>query len=306
MTEAMTHAITSVLHMSAADFRKVQARVKGSGHEHAKQVSGARNKGHLAKLMISRGGGFSKFVGSALNAVNPWHWASTFNAWQHSKTQNETMTAGDHDMAHMVDQAYKPVEGRTGAHGWTYLDEHSDEKHAVFHKPAGGKGPGKRDQYLLSIRGTADAGDLLPDAFITAGAQDQSADFQASLAKAKDLQGKLKGDWSVGGHSLGGTKAMWVAEQTGVDSFAFNPGFHAAADDIIDTGYKGHNVFLVRGDPVSNSIMARKNPNLKMLTTGTSNPLENHSMSNFVEPTRQTQSDVRATAATKFKQRFAG
>lgn len=301
-SKAKDHAISSVLHMSHSDFRGVMKSLKGSKSKHAPEARKSRNKRHLASKMIGEGGGFSKMVGAAVNLTNPWHWASTFNTWQHSLTQNERMTENDHDMAWMADQAYKEVGARTGAHGWQYLEERSDEIHAVFARPSGGVGPGKRDQYLLSIRGTAGVDDLLPDVFLALGKQDESKDFQQSLQKAQRLQEELPGEWSVGGHSLGGTKAMWVAQATGVTSYAFNPGFHSAADDIIDTGYEGHNLYVVRGDPVSNTILARENPNLKIVTTDTFDPLTNHRMSNFVEPTRQTQPDTACEiAAAQFK-----
>jgi hypothetical protein len=155
------------------------------------------------------------------------------------------------------------------------MQEHSDERHAVYKR----KGI---DGYMYSIRGTSDKNDLLPDAHIVTGTQHKSKDFQQSLARLEELIEQLGGEWSTSGHSLGGTKAMWIAEQLGLESYAFNPGFHSAADDVLHPDYHGHHVYIVKGDPVSNSLLLRDNNDLKVLDTEDHDPLKTHSSTNFV------------------------
>lgn len=271
----MQHTISSVIHLTPADFQKVKAAAashKGPGQKHADVIKSARNHGHLASMMTSRGGGFSKFVGSLVKAANPWHWKRTFQQWKHNSSQSAKMTPQDFEISHMVNQAYVKPGKRTARDGWEYQGADSDKNHAVYHRG---------DERMFAIRGTKDFHDLLPDVHIVAGNQQQSSDFQKTNKKLKGLMDK-GGDWSVAGHSLGGTKAMWLAEQNGLKSYAFNPGFHAAADDVLDTEYEGHNVYTVHGDPVSNTILARPHSNLKVLGASSFNPLQNHAMSNFV------------------------
>lgn len=174
----------------------------------------------------------------------------------------------------MSKQAYQPIESRKDINGYTYLNEDSNQGRAVYKNG---------DKYVLAYKGTSTLKDLAPDAAIAAGIQEKSSDFQNADKDYKELKQKYGGTWDVTGHSLGGTKAMMVAQNNNLNSYVFNPGFVAPSDDRIDTSYKGNNYYLVKGDPISNSLLSKPLENLKVLP-GEINVLKNHGIDNFVKP----------------------
>lgn len=293
MSRDHEHTISSILNLSRKSFRAVRDRASRLGGVHAPHVARARDHRHLAQIALERGAGFSKFVGSMVKATDPRHWWNTFQTWRHNADETWQMTPEDHDMAQMVNQAYKPTDDRSSPEGWSYLGDRSDDSHAVYQR--GGPVP----SYNLAIRGTQGVADLLPDVHILSGTQELSEGFQESNDVLQTLMADLGGDWRVSGHSLGGTKAMMLAEHNGLESHAFNPGFHAAADDRIDTTYKGHHVFVVKGDPISNTILAREHPDLKVIPSVSLNPLKNHSSENFLREGGSLWADVGGRLGTE-------
>lgn len=60
-------------------------------------------------------------------------------------------------------------------------------------------------------------------------------------------------------------------------------GYNAITDDRINTDYDKHHFYFVNGDPISNSMMAHKLKNVKILPmTSYYNPLKNHTIKNFI------------------------
>ncbi len=276
MDKDHAHALSSLVHLPSSSFPLLQQALRHKSGPHAAKARTARTHKEMVGMAVEEGGGFSKMVSSVIGLVNPLHHKETVLNWRHSMQQRESMTAHDFDMAHLASQAYAETDQRKGRGEWSYLPGLSDLKHATWRHSSG-------NRYAMSIRGSKDAGDILPDVHIAAGTQDSSQDFQDTFARAQFLEASLPGQWDYVGHSLGGTKSMWVAQQMGGDSYAFNPGFHAAADDIIETNRDGSHVFLVKGDAVSNTIMARRHQQLKVLNSSTLDPLANHGMSNFLD-----------------------
>lgn len=146
---------------------------------------------------------------------------------------------------------------------------------------------GTNDQ---SIHDTAEArkqhfyGDLIADANIFGGAEEQSMDFHKAEHRVKQAIAKYgKENVHLTGHSLGGTKALYTSSLTGLKANAFNPGFSPM--DILAHStklfgrkwdYSKAQAFIVPGDPVSTS--AYLQPGLKINTE-----LENDQYKHIVE-----------------------
>lgn len=235
---------------------------------------------HLAKKVMEEGSGFVKVLKSTLNLLNPVAHFKTAKQILFNLKQRGKMNSAEKTFAKMAQDSYLEVGSRKGESegidGWKINSQFSNKRHVVY---------SRGNNHTFVLRGTADTADLMPDLGIIAGTSDKSPAFIEARKQFEAAQKALGGIWNTTGHSLGGTKAMFLAQNSGglVSSYAFNPGFHSFADDRIDTKYDKHHVFTIQGDPVSNSILTRDLAHLKVSDAASFNPLKNHSMSNFVE-----------------------
>jgi len=227
--------------------------------------------------VMQQGAGFQQALKRTLSLANPFHYRTLIrNIFAAFKNKNK-MKPVDHEYAKMSQQVYMKPGGRDETVGrWKRLAEHDNVDHAVYQNlPA--------SNYVLALKGTNSLKDLAPDIAIIAGRQDKSAEFKRELEFYRKIQKELPGEWRTTGHSLGGTKAMFLAQKTNTPSHAFNPGFTSLTDDVIDTEYGKHKVYLIKGDPVSNTIMLRKNNELVVLPSEGVRPTTNHTIANFLD-----------------------
>lgn len=199
------------------------------------------------------------------------NWKNNLNKKSADLTDEEIIRAK------IASESYNHVNNRKQVGDYVYLPQESGAGHAVYkHK--------NKNQYILGYKGTSDIKDLVPDLSIAAGVQEKDQGFRDAQDIYSKLKDEHKGDWETVGHSLGGTKAMWVAQNNNIKSHAFNPGYVFLTDDQINTDYDKHNVYLVKGDPISNSIMSKQLQNLKVLPSASRiDPLQNHAVENFVK-----------------------
>lgn len=230
------------------------------------------------------GGGLKKIVSSAVNLFNPADYKRKHKQIQENLKRTQEMSAEEKTRAYLSAEAYKQKNKRLqNVHGYSYLAEHSGPEHAVYVNP-------KTQHHILSFKGTNSLKDVIPDIHIATGTQSKSSRFKNAVEKLKHLKEKLKGTWETTGHSLGATLAMYAAQKEGHTSHAFNPGFVSGADEDIDTQYKGHNIYLTKGDPFSNSILKRPISNLKVQEKASIfNPILNHSITSFLRGKTQEQ-----------------
>lgn len=224
----------------------------------------------------NEGAGFAQLLKTGINLVNPWHWKQIIGAAIHNAKHSNKMNQNSFEMAQMAKDVYSNT--RQNINGWQYLNHLSNKDHAVYSNGS---------QYRLSIKGTSQLKDILPDLKIIAGTQNSSRDFKNSLDYFRNLRaqtGTTRDQWQVVGHSLGGSKAMWIAQNENIQSHAFNPGYHNATDDRINTRYQGNNLYFTAGDPISNTMLFNKLPNATLLPAQGINPLKNHTIDNFVNP----------------------
>ena len=269
----------TLIDMQPEEFGRFKQHLRRVGMTEASQ---AITPQHLAAKSVYKGSGFQKAVKSSLSIFNPLAVGRTVSQVHKSFKQKKKMTPLEQQFAQLAQDSYKDQGDRQGEkegglHGWKIEHKFTDDRHVVYTRG---------NQHVMAYRGTADSKDLLPDLNIVAGTQDKSKAFKDAKSNFEAAQKALGGQWQTTGHSLGGTKAMWVAQQHGIHSYAFNPGFHSFSDDRVDTDYKKHHVFIIKGDPVSNSITSRNNADLHVFSAASKNPLKNHSMSNFIDPSK--------------------
>lgn len=267
--------LISLASFSSKDFNKYKEFLKKekSDSEHTKSIISYDHPIKLASDSITKGAGFKKFLKSTLRAFNPFRWRTTINTFSNNLRNSNKMGDKDFEYSKMAKESYRQHKDRQqNIRGWALNDEHSDDRHAVYTQ-------GNNRAFVL--RGTASTSDVLPDLNILVGKVDKSSDFKDSLSKFQKAQSDLKGNWVTVGHSLGGSKAMWLAQKEGVKSKVFNPGFNSVTEDILDPEYDGHKVYVTKGDVVSNSILAEKVSNLVVLPSTSLNPLKNHTIDNF-------------------------
>lgn len=97
----------------------------------------------------------------------------------------------------------------------------SSDNYVTFTDTRTGKG-------VVAYRGTSwsNSKDLATDAAIFFGAEDYTKRFRDAVKVAKEASSFYGGNANVNvtGHSLGGSQAMEVTKQTGIESHSFNPG----------------------------------------------------------------------------------
>lgn len=244
----------------------------------SREMLGSRTPHMLAAHSIHRGAGFQKAVKSALSIFNPIKVVQTVKQIKANLRRKGVLTGREELFARLSQDAYldpgkRKGNAEGGLSGWVINKKFSNDKHVVYSQG------GRR---VMVYRGTASKGDILPDLSIVAGTSGNSEAFKEAQRRFLEAKAALGGEWDTAGHSLGGTKAMWVAQQNNINSWAYNPGFNSFSEDRIDTKYAKHNVFVVKGDPVSNSILSRTLKNFKVLDSVSNNPLKNHSIDNFI------------------------
>lgn len=202
-------------------------------------------------------------------------WKRVISNIQQNNNHHTSLTNEENQKAQMSQQAYKNENERSNIGSYQYKKEHSGKDWAVYSDP-------KANKHILSFKGTSNSKDIVPDLNIVAGTQNNSSSFEHASNLLKDLKQKINGTWETTGHSLGGTKAMWAAQQNNVDSHAFNPGYNSVSDDQIKTDRKGNHVYVVKGDAISNSILGTKLHKVKTFQSRNKfNPLTSHSISAF-------------------------
>jgi hypothetical protein len=212
---------------------------------------------------------------STYHAMNPFKWHEKIKTYNHHRSRNEELSHDDRSMGELASQSYNPIPKRKSFGNYQYQEDKSGHDYAVYHNPT------QKKSYLV-FKGTSDANDVIPDLSILLGYQSSHNSFQNALDLYDQLK-KEKNDheWEVVGHSLGGAKAMYVAERKGINSHAFNPGYNNYLDEDLDPSYKGHHLYVRKGDPVSNTILTENLANSKILPSLGYSALANHSIGSF-------------------------
>lgn len=230
---------------------------------------------HDAQTLHKRvqGAGLGQMVSSTLQQLNPVHHYTSMKNRNKNKSQR-TYRKDHQEYAQFASEAYKSPEERASFGDWQYHQDLSSETHGVW---------GKGNKKILALKGTSSMGDLIPDLFIATGTQDYNKMYKDDQALFEKLQKEHPdSEWSVTGHSLGGNRAMYLAQNNGIHSYAFNPGYVGFADDRINTKYAKHHVVVNEGDLISNSALDKE---WKDITTTDResyfNPIANHSMDNI-------------------------
>jgi hypothetical protein len=207
--------------------------------------------------------------------MNPFHWKKKITKYNEHRGREDTLTEKDREMGELAKQSYSAVKDRKSFGNYKYNEEKSGDNFAVYHNPEDNK------NYLV-FKGTSDYNDAMPDLSILFGYQGTDQSFQDAQAMYEFLKNENKDhDWEVVGHSLGGAKAMYVAERNGIKSHAFNPGYNNYLDDELDPSYKGHNLYVRKGDPISNTILTEELGNAKVLASKGWSARKNHSIDSF-------------------------
>jgi len=234
---------------------------------------------------IATGGGLSKFVRSTVNMLNPYDWRRVIQQWRQNLLKKVTQLSDDEILrAVLARESYQPPEQRkTKIKNYEYVPEFSNQDTALYRDP-------KNKHALVVYKGTNQIKDLLPDVAIATGVQGKylpNSSFRDAAQQFEQIKNMYPGTYETIGHSLGGTKALWVGQQYQVPTHAFNPGYVSYTDDRIDVNNPLANVYTVQGDPISNSILGTNLPNIKVLHPASYyNPLKNHTINAFI-PTKE-------------------
>lgn len=224
--------------------------------------------------------------------MNPVSWYNNIkNVKQNtSNSSNNSLNNEELEKAKISQQAYQSHSTRNNIGDWNYNKDLSGDSHAVYSHKNNANDSNTNNQHILSFKGTNNKNDIVPDLHIAAGTQDKNNEFQKSAELFSNLKQKYKGNWQTTGHSLGGAKAMWAAQQymkdnpnETIDSHSFNPGYVSFSDDRINTNRQGNHVYVIKGDPISNSILTTKVHHIKTLPNKSKyNPIKNHSIDSFI------------------------
>jgi hypothetical protein len=134
--------------------------------------------------------------------------------------------------------------------GWEILDANTTDDRVTYRNNNTGK-------VVLALRGTDPvtkgrrARDLSTDLLLAAGQQGISSRFANSTAEAKRLIATYgKENVTVTGHSLGGSQALWISNETGVEAHAVNP--HVTYQDaMVFQKFPKATIYHSISDPVS-------------------------------------------------------
>lgn len=262
--------VGSLLAMSNFGYSKVHSQLKSLS-----VLSQCDDKFKCAKELL-RDNTHAGTVEKVLKKVNPFHYKATIASIKHNLAEREL---GPEDKLHaqFANDAYKSHSDRSDFGAYKYEGMMSDENHSVYHNPIDRK-------IVIGMKGTSNLKDILPDLSILNDDVAGDPSFKDADDKYKQIRKMfVDHEISVTGHSLGGSKAMWVGAKNNVHSYAFNPGFNSLVDTKLDPSHSKSHVALVKGDPVSNSIMSRNMNDIKTIPSVSANPVANHSMSNFIQ-----------------------
>jgi len=269
----MDEVVPILTSMPKKTFKEFKEKLKDHDtHPDIKKSFSESSTGLESVSKLHKGGGFGKQVKSSLEILSPLHIKNVTQNIIKSLQRKRKMTKLEKEYARMSREVYSDIEDRKDVDGWVNLVDLGDKDHAVYFDGS---------KLTLAIKGTSSFKDIAPDLAILHGVT--SASLDKSLEKYRALKERFAFEWAVTGHSLGGHKAMRIAQEFGDKSYAFNPGFVSFSEDNIDTNYDGHNVFVVKGDPISNSILTRENPNLTVLESKSLRPSQNHGIDNFID-----------------------
>jgi hypothetical protein len=134
----------------------------------------------------------------------------------------------------------------------TYLPKLSTKNYKTFLDKRTGKA-------IISYRGTdiKNLSDLSADTAIFFGVEPLSQRFNDALLHAKAVEKTVgRGNVELTGHSLGGSEALYVTENTGMPSVTFNPGKTFYQFDLLGN-YKQARNFLFPESDKSNKMNAK-------------------------------------------------
>jgi len=184
-------------------------------------------------------------------------------------------------------ESYQLVPSRLANHqNYQYLQKESTRYIAIYQYQTM-----MTHNIIIAFRGTKQINDVVPDYFILRNKHHLSERFKESLAMFDQVQTQYpKANIYVCGHSLGGTLAIWVNQNRKdcKQCYAFNPGYNGYLMPKLSLKNDNLKIFLVKGDPLSNTIFAVKSDlkpkknNLVILKGHGKTPLRNHAMDNFV------------------------
>lgn len=177
----------------------------------------------------------------------------------------------------LLEQTYRDQFSRQDISDFKYKIEDSDEYLGVFRND-------KINQIVLSFKGTTTIGEIEQDLYLTIGQLPRRV-FKGLLEKVNMISMKYPGmNIFLIGHSLGGTKVMFISSKTGYTGIAFNPFLPRVDETGIDIIYKTPNMikYVNYGDRLSNNIIKFKDvSNLKILYNTGLGTIANHALSSF-------------------------
>jgi len=119
--------------------------------------------------------------------------------------------------ADFAGEAYKPLEDRKDLHGYLYQKGQSN-------KDIGTWVNNDRSHAIVSLKGSNDRDDIIPDAKIAFGKYKGSKEYKARDMFIKNLMSEYGNDITLTGHSRAGTEAHHMGIENGLKSHSFNPG----------------------------------------------------------------------------------
>lgn len=220
------------------------------------------------------GGDFTTFTKNVVNELNP---ATAYNNIKNiEKNKSKAISNIDNetkDYANLVNETYKNKKNRQNTyHDYTLHPNASGDHYSTYQKG---------DQKYVVFRGTKDKRDIPDDLKILTGTEDFSKDEKLFKKIQEQLGDTNNNNWTVIGHSLGGTKAMLIGQKNGLKTHAFNPGYSRLFDDKLALHRNDLNLHLVSGDPISNGLLAHRLNNATIYKPTSNNPLKNHSINYF-------------------------
>jgi hypothetical protein len=275
----MDDIIGSMYLMAEPEIQDVIARMKVHP-EHGDKMKRIKTKKQLATKIHKEGGGFGTAVKKVMAAVNPVHVHHTITHLRqnkkHKKTKKDLTTANSQKVS-MIANAYNPKsDQRVDIGDFDYRDELSDDWFSVYHNP-------DTKKVTVAVRGTRDKADILPDLKIAVGVEKFDKDF-SRYEELKALDEFQDHDFDVTGHSLGGTKAMYIGEKANDPTTAYNPGYSYLFESGFDLKRDDLNLHIVDGDHVSNGILLEQIPDANLTVyqkDSILNPVANHTLAYF-------------------------
>lgn len=184
--------------------------------------------------------------------------------------------------AKMSQAAYRYVDQTHDVElaGHTLLTDFSDDKSIVYANK-------NKTHIVIAYRGTIPTkySDLVADVYITFGKTDKSNRFKDAMNKYTTVQNNYpKATIVTTGHSLGGSQAIYVAKNTGVDCWAFNPGQGVSKEYLNDVDkFSNIHTMHIENDPISDTAGLENIAGIVIFPAVSNNPLKNHSLDNFIK-----------------------